>query len=174
MPRELPESDANVVETFAQIGERVAGAAARLADSIFGPPLWCRPLAASAPRPTRQPSCRNCRWHREGTPVVCERKDLGVIFDVPTAERIVAERPRPVVALGPRLLARYVTREHVNGRHLAHVDNSRPGIVGQVRIKGRLRRVIIEGHHRAYNARTAGRAFDCYPLDEAETKECLR
>jgi hypothetical protein len=134
------------------------------ASSIAAPPGRARPA----------PPCRNCKWFRQGARVVCTRDDFGMVFDVQEAERIVRERPRQASSWAPRQLARYVSADDVARRHLAHVDNSKPGIVGVVRRRGRLRRFIVEGSHRAYNARLARAPFHFYQLTEEETARCRK
>lgn len=104
---------------------------------------------------------------------MCVRHDLGIRLDVTTAERIVRERPRELKKYTPRQLRHYVTEGEVSLRHVRHVDRSKPGIFGVVRHRGRLRRLIIEGHHRGFGSRLAREDFLGHELTEAETAECL-
>jgi hypothetical protein len=97
-----------------------------------------------------------------------------MIFDVPLAEQIVKEKPRKVIALSRRELWHYARREEVKVRHLAHVDRSKPGIMGLVRIGGKIRRVLIEGHHRAYRCRLESETYRVFMLTESETARCLK
>jgi hypothetical protein len=163
----------DLTESVAQFGDALAGAVERIADSLLGPPKFER-AGQARPAPNQAPPCRNCKWFRHGYPTVCYRKDLGMEFSVTEAERILVELPRPAVTLPPRELWHYVKRADIVPQHLAHVDNAKPGILGLVRHRGRLRRVIIEGHHRAYNARRARRAFQLYQLTEEETRRTLK
>ena len=89
------------------------------------------------------------------------------------AERIVRERPRPAVVIEHRALWRYVKESDINPGHLAHVDGSKPGITaGITHVRG-VRRVLIEGHHRAFRAQVLGEDFTAYPLTEAETEQVI-
>ncbi|HEY9282353.1 MAG TPA: hypothetical protein VIP46_02765 [Pyrinomonadaceae bacterium] len=132
-------------------------------------------IAAVAPVSVRPaPPCENCKWVRRRSRVVCERKDFGMSFDVQKAARIVRDHPRPLESWTPRQLSHYVTEADVTLRHLPHVDNSKPGIVGVVRHRGRLRKFIVEGNHRAFNKRRAREPYHFYPLTEEETARCRK
>jgi hypothetical protein len=92
---------------------------------------------------------------------------------VTLAERIVRERPRPVVLIRHRALWRYVKETDVNPAHLAHVDDTKPGILARVSHVVGVRQVLIEGHHRAFKARVLGHDFTAYPLTEEEAEQVL-
>jgi hypothetical protein len=121
---------------------------------------------------TTSPPCRNCKWFRTGARVVCIESEFGRTFDVAFAEEIVRVLPRPVTIIYPSRLRRYISKENVNTRHLRHVDNSKPGIMGLYRHKG-LHRFILEGSHRAYNSLLAGQSYAAYLLTEEETTLCI-
>jgi hypothetical protein len=92
---------------------------------------------------------------------------------VAEAERILRERPRPVSTLSPRQLRHYVTERDVVREHVPHVDRSKPGIIGVVRHRGRRKKILIEGSHRAFGSRVERDHFHVYELTEQETAACL-
>lgn len=133
------------------------------------------PLTPIAPRPRpAHPPCKNCKWFRDRTPVVSAFTEFGVVFDVALAERAALESGRAPVALSWRRLHHYVSKDGVNPRHLAHVDCSKPGVMGVIRFKGRRRHLLIEGTHRAFRSLRARESYQVYMLTEEETARCLR
>ena len=61
----------------------------------------------------------------------------------------------------------------VNEEHLAHVDASKPGILAEVTHVVGVRKVLIEGHHRAYRALVLGEDFTALRLTAAETEQVI-
>lgn len=128
---------------------------------------------ACVERREKKKPCPNCRWYLDDEWVVC-RKPVGSFYVI-AAERIVYERPRRAVTVPRRALRRYVRDGDVNPCHVAHVDRSQPGILARVTHVVGMRRVLIEGHHRALQAWEAGEDFRAYELTEEETAEvCYR
>jgi hypothetical protein len=168
----------SMVDAVERFADGVAGAVDALTDTLFNPPIFTRPerprRPAPKPRRPRVPPCKNCKWFRQRTPVICTKDELGVVFDVATAETLARESGREPVEFAPRRLRHYVTRADINPHHLAHVDRRLPGVMGTIRRKGRLRLVLIEGHHRAYNALRARLPYPLYLLTEEETARCLK
>lgn len=117
--------------------------------------------------------CKRCGW-RKTNPVGFAVRVLGVAhFDVDRAELVVFKRPRKPITIPHRQIGRYVQPDWVDAEHVPHVDTSKPVIIAQVsHVKG-VRRVLIEGRHRATQCLYAGRDLKAYLLTEAETKLCI-
>lgn len=166
----------DVGDLITRLGDTVAGVVDRIGDALFGAPKFARPARPATPgrpaRPKPPPPCKNCKWYRRNIHTVCNHDLFKMTFSVRRAEEIVRDAPREALSLQPRYLRHYVNRGDVNVRHLAHVRRGEPGYMGIVRYKGRARRFIIEGHHRAYLARTGREPWRYYQLTEEETAKC--
>jgi len=142
-----------------------------LAPTPHGTHVLQRPTPRRAPL---YPPCKNCAWYRHHTPVVSAFRELGVVFDVALAERAARESGRAPVTFSWRRLRHYVSKDGVNTRHVAHVDRSKPGVMGTLRFKGRRRLVLIEGSHRAFGSVRDRESYNLHLLTEEETARCLR
>jgi hypothetical protein len=118
-------------------------------------------------------TCKRCGWHKEGRVGIVVYVPGVAVFEVDRAELLTIRRPRKPVTIPHRLIGRYVQPDQVEAEHVPHVDASKPVIIAQVsHVKG-VRRVLIEGRHRATQCLYAGRDLKAYLLTPAETKLCI-
>lgn len=118
-------------------------------------------------------ACKRCGWHRQ-VPVGYQVWVPGVaLFDVDRAELIILKRPREAVTISHRLIGRYIKPEQVEAGHVPHVDTTKPVIFAQVAHVRGVRRVLIEGRHRATKCLYQGKDLKAYFLTEAETRVCV-
>lgn len=93
------------------------------------------------------------------------------LFIVDAAELIIRRAPREPKIISARSLDNHFRSSPwtVKERHLAHVDNSAPGIMATLTHAGRRRLFLIEGYHRAENHRRSREPWACYVLTPEET-----
>ncbi len=122
-------------------------------------------------------SCERCGWYKRGGAFTCVWP-WGE-WDVNAAEKLVAGKVRAgearLITVKWQTLARYARRDgwldarNYHEPHVAHVDGSKPGIMGTATHSPGRRRFLIEGQHRAIQCLRAKRDFSFYLLSKPET-----
>jgi hypothetical protein len=118
----------------------------------------------------RRKKCRVCEQRRLGGGEIYElRGDAGTsVYDVDLAKRTVSNR-RSAELIPFDTLTDLLQGSHHVEAHLAHVDPSKPGILGQ-RFKGLF---LLDGLHRATRCVREHHSFSAFVLSPEETLSCL-
>lgn len=121
----------------------------------------------------RKPKCERCQWAKDPTQIMQSRV-LGVAkFNVGHAELIISKRPRKPIEITVDQIRRQIAPYDVEPNHVGHVNERNPGIMAQVtHVKG-VRRVLIEGNHRATKCLYKGKSFKVYVLTPRETNAVI-